>query len=45
VSCNLNSPYAFDEELNPINSDDAVTNKGMKVRVGFRTSDRLKERW
>jgi len=45
VSCTLNSPYAFDEELNPINPDEAVTNKGMKGRVGFRTSDRLKERW
>jgi hypothetical protein len=37
-----------DEELNPINSDEAVTNavtnKDRKRRVGFRTSDRLKER-
>ena len=33
-----------DEELNPIYSDVAVTNKDMKRRVGFRTSDRLKER-
>ncbi|HEY9500067.1 MAG TPA: hypothetical protein VIR01_00405 [Pyrinomonadaceae bacterium] len=33
-----------DEELNPINSDEAVTSKDMKGHVGIRTSDRIKER-
>ncbi|HSE22467.1 MAG TPA: hypothetical protein VLB68_12455 [Pyrinomonadaceae bacterium] len=47
--CDLMLVVAFskledkDEELNPINSDEAVTNKDMKSR-GFRTSDRQQER-